>query len=77
MKDIYTTKTGVKIGLAYERPLRVTIGQDMERLQTALLSQKRKIMPNMSTQHLVDIVCWILGVAILLAMFVVGSHVFA
>jgi hypothetical protein len=77
MKEIYTTKTGVKIGLAYERPLRFTVGQDMERLQTALLSQRRKIMPNMSTQHLVDIVCWILAVVALVGMFAIGSHVFA
>lgn len=77
MKDVYTTKAGVRIGLAYERPLRISISQDMGRLQTALLDRRRKIMPNMSVHRAVDIICWILGVVILLAMFAVGSHVFA
>ncbi len=77
MKEIYTTKTGVKIGLAYERPIRMTISRDMERLQTALIGHKERMMPNVSVQRLADIVCWVLAVIALIGMFVIGSNVFA
>lgn len=77
MKDIYTTKTGVKIGLAYEPPRRTTISADMERLQTALLDGKRKILPHMTVERAIDIACWLLGAAMLLGMAIIGSSVFA
>lgn len=77
MKEIYTTKTGVRIGLAYERPIRMTISRDMERLQTALIGHKERMMPNMSVQRLIDVVCWILAVVALVGMFAIGGHVFA
>lgn len=37
MKDVYQTKTGIKIGLAYERPTRREFTRDEERIQSALL----------------------------------------
>lgn len=77
MKDIYTTKTGVKIGLAYEPPRKMQMSADMERLQTALLNAKRSILPHMTAERAVDILCWILAVIMLIGMFVIGSNVFA
>lgn len=77
MKDVYTTKTGVKIGLAYEPPRSVPMSRDMERLQAALLEGKRKILPNMSVERAIDIACWLLAVTMLIGMFAVGSRVFA
>lgn len=77
MKDVYTTKTGVKIGLAYEPPRRASISADMERLQSALLDDKRRILPNVSTERLIDIACWLLSVVALIGMFAIGSRVFA
>lgn len=77
MKDIYTTKTGVKIGLAYEPPRKMPLSADMERLQSALLETKRSILPHMTAERAVDILCWILAVIMLIGMFVIGSNVFA
>lgn len=77
MKDVYTTKAGVKIGLAYEPPRNVAMSADMERLQASLLESKRRLMPNMSVGRAIDIACWILAVVMLIGMFAVGSRVFA
>lgn len=77
MKDIYTTKTGIKIGLAYEPPRKMTLSADMERLQSALLETKRSILPNMTAERAVDLLCWVLAVVMLIGMFVIGSNVFA
>lgn len=49
----------------------------MERLQTALLNAKRSILPHMTAERAVDIVCWILAVIMLIGMFAIGSRVFA
>lgn len=77
MKDIYTTKTGVKIGLAYEPPRKMQMSGDMERLQSALLSAKRSILPHISLHKALDTICWVLAVVMLIGMFAIGSHVFA
>lgn len=77
MKDIYTTKTGVKIGLAYEPPRKMTFSADMERLQSALLETKRSILPHMTAERALDLLCWVLAVVMLIGMFVIGSNVFA
>lgn len=76
MKDVYTTKTGVKIGLAYEPPRNMTLSADMERLQSALLETKRNILPRMTVKRVVDIMCWVLSVVMLLGIIAIGSSVF-
>lgn len=77
MKDVYTTKTGVKIGLAYEPPRRIQMSGDMERLQSAMLSKTASILPNVSIERLLDIVCWVMAIVALIGMFTLGSYVFA
>lgn len=77
MKDIYTTKTGIKIGLAYEPPRKMPLSADMERLQSALLETKRSILPHMTAERALDTLCWVLAVLAMIGMVVIGSNVFA
>lgn len=77
MKDIYTTKTGIKIGLAYEPPRKMPLSADMERLQSALLETKGNILPNMTAERALDLLCWVLSVLAMIGMVVIGSSVFA
>ena len=48
----YTTRSGVKIGILYERPLAASGGEDMERLQRALLYKPRRISMRVASRML-------------------------